>query len=127
MLKQRNTPQRNAIETTVRQSKRPLSVDEILVLARKQVATLDQATVYRNLKRFIEEGWLIRVATPDHGVFYELAEGGHHHHFHCRDCERIFDMPGCGLNSEKQAPSNFQVEDHDVFLYGLCPDCSRIP
>lgn len=120
----RNTLQRTAIETAFRQSTRPLSVDEVLAWARKRVPSLDQATVYRNLKRLVEEEWLKRITLPSKGVFYEKADDTHHHHFHCRRCERTFDLPGCGLIPEKQAPADFQIEDHDVFLYGLCPNCS---
>jgi Fur family ferric uptake transcriptional regulator len=123
MAKIRHTPQRDAIEAAFNQAQRPLSVDEVLEYAREQVGSMDPATVYRNLGRLVEEGWLNRLTLPAKGVVYELRQKGHHHHFHCRQCDRTFDLPGCGLRPDKQAPADFQVEDHDVFLYGLCPQC----
>ena len=123
MAKIRHTPQRDAIEAAFKKAQRPLSVEEVLVSAREQVGSMDPATVYRNLGRLVEEGWLSRLTLPAKGVVYELRQKAHHHHFHCRQCDRTFDLPGCGLSPDKQAPSDFQVEDHDVFLYGLCPQC----
>ena len=123
MTIKRHTPQRDAIEAAFKQAQRPLSVDEVLEYARKLVGAMDPATVYRNLGRLVEEGWLARITLPAKGVVYELRQKEHHHHFHCRRCDRTFDLPGCGLNPDKQAPADFQVEDHDVFLYGLCPRC----
>ena len=95
------------------------------MLAREQSVSMDQATVYRNLGRMVEEGQLERVTLPSKGVLYELTHTAHHHHFHCRNCDRAFELPGCGLNPAQQAPQDFLVEKHDVFLYGLCPSCVK--
>ena len=127
MTKMRNTPQREAIEAVFEKTQRPLSVDEVLALAREQIKSVDPATVYRNLGRMVEEGWLERVTLPSKGVLYELKHTEHHHHFHCRSCDRAFELPGCGLNPTQQAPRDFLVEKHDVFLYGLCPGCVKSP
>jgi len=124
MTKMRHTPQRNAIEAVFSSVQRPLSVDEVLELAREQVKSMDPATVYRNLGRMVEEGWLERITLPSKGVLYELKQKAHHHHFHCRRCDRAFEIQGCGL-SPKLAPPGFLVEDHDVFLYGTCPECVK--
>ena len=119
----RNTTQRTAIEQVFRQHKRPLGVDEVLEYGRKHVASLNQATVYRNLKLLIDKGWLNRISHPSIGTLYELSGKGHHHHFHCRECNRAFDLPGCALNEEEAAPDGFIVEDHELFLFGVCPSC----
>ena len=125
MKKTRHTPQRSAIEAAFRKVRQPLSVEEVLALARAQIGSLDPATVYRNLGRMVEEGRLARVTLPSKGVVYELTHEAHHHHFHCRSCDRAFELPGCGLNPAQQAPRDFVVENHDVFLYGLCPQCKE--
>lgn len=127
MTRTRHTPQRDAIQEAFSTAQRPLSIDEVLELARAQVGSMDPATVYRNLGRMVEEGRLSRVSLPVKGVVYELTHRKHHHHFHCRRCDRAFELPGCGLTPTQQAPPDFVVEDHDVFLYGLCPECSATP
>ena len=87
------------------------------------VESLNQATVYRNVKLLLENGWLKQVCHPSLGTLYERTGKGHHHHFHCRVCNRVYDLPGCALNEREAAPSGFLVEDHECFLFGVCPAC----
>ena len=119
----RNTPQRKAIEQVFKQHERPLSVDEVLTYGQKFVESLNQATVYRNLKILIDAGWLKRIFHPSLGSLYERTGKGHHHHFHCRRCNRAFELPGCALKEDEAAPNGFIVEDHEIFLFGVCPSC----
>jgi Fur family ferric uptake transcriptional regulator len=119
----RITTQRKAIEQVFREHERPLGVDEVLKFGRKIVESLNQATVYRNLKLLIDDGWLNRISHPSLGALYERAGRAHHHHFHCRECNLAFELPGCALK-EDAVPDGFVVEDHDIFLFGICPSCA---
>ncbi len=121
----RNTTQRTAIEQVFRQNGRPLGVDEILKYGRTLVASLNQATVYRNLKILIDDGWLKQISHPILGSLYERSGKGHHHYFYCRGCNHAFDLPGCALKEEGAAPDGFVVEDHEIFLFGVCPSCAE--
>ncbi len=119
----RNTIQKTAIEKVFRQHERPLGIDEVVTYGRELVKSLNQATVYRNLKILIEDGWLERIAHPVLGVLYERTGKGHHHHFYCRECDLTFDLPGCPVNEDDATPEGFIVEDHELFLFGICPSC----
>lgn len=121
---QRKTSQRTAIEQVFLNEDRPLAIGEILRLGRTLVESLNQATVYRNLKLLVDGGWLRQINHPTMGPLYERSGKAHHHHFHCRDCNRVFELPGCPLNQEDAAPDGFIVEDHDIFLSGVCPSCA---
>ena len=121
---QRKTSQRTAIEQVFLDEDRPLSIGEILRLGRTRGESLTQATVYRNLKLLADSGWLRQINHPTMGPLYERTGKAHHHHFHCRDCNRVFELPGCSLNHEDAAPEGFIVEDHDIFLFGVCPSCA---
>jgi Fur family ferric uptake transcriptional regulator len=121
----RNTAQRMAIERVFRQHDRPLGVDEVLAFGRELVESLNQATVYRNLKLLVSDGWLKRFSHPALGTLYERTGKDHHHHFHCRSCNRAFELPGCALKEDGLAPEGFVVENHEVFLFGVCPSCGR--
>ena len=121
----RDTQQRAAIEAVFKQHDRPLTVDEILVYGQKIVESLNQATIYRNIKILVEQGSLTRIYHPDVGVLFEQSKKEHHHHFHCRSCRRIFDIPGCHLSQNKLSPLGFIMEAHDVFFFGLCPNCTQ--
>jgi Fur family ferric uptake transcriptional regulator len=119
----RNTTQRTAIQEVFRQKDRPLGIDEILQRGRRIVESLNQATVYRNLKLLVERGWLRKINTPELGTLYERAGKAHHHHFQCRSCDQLFELPGCALNEKKFTPPGFVAEGHEVFMFGVCSSC----
>jgi Fur family ferric uptake transcriptional regulator len=121
---QRKTSQRSAIEQVFLDEERPLGIDEILQQARAQVASLNLATVYRNLKLLLDKGWLSQINHPTMGTLYERSGKGHHHHFHCRGCNRVYELPGCSFNHNAAAPEGFVVEDHAIFISGMCPSCA---
>jgi len=120
---QRKTSQRQAIQEVFRQNERPLGIDEILQAGRQTVVSLNQATVYRNLKLLLEQGWLKKIDRPASGALYERAGKEHHHHFQCRSCDRLFELPGCALNEKKVTPPGFVTDGHEVVLFGLCSSC----
>jgi Fur family transcriptional regulator, ferric uptake regulator len=122
----RKTVQRDAIQEVFLRKNRPLRVEEILEFGRSAVESLNQATVYRNLKLLVESGWLRAIHHPEAGTLYERAEKEHHHHFHCRSCDRVFELPGCALNERKSTPPGFIAEGHEVFLFGLCSSCRKV-
>ncbi|MEW6260897.1 MAG: transcriptional repressor [Thermodesulfobacteriota bacterium] len=121
----RNTSQREAIKAVFRKERRALGIDEVLIGGQRMVKTLNQATVYRNLKLLVEEGWLKKWHHPIKGTIYEPSDLAHHHHFHCRICEHIYEIEGCLLDPSAKAPQGFLTEAHDVFLYGVCPSCRK--
>ena len=121
---QRKTVQREAIQEVFLQAGRPLRLENILEHGRLLVPSLNQATVYRNLKLLVESGWLTQEQHPTLGAIYERSDREHHHHFYCNACDRIYELPGCPLNMAA-TPEGFVVEGHEIFLSGLCPACVR--
>ena len=81
------------------------------------------ATVYRSLRRGVEEGQLISVELESGSIRYEMANLDHHHHFLCSDCSRAFDVEGCVRNLEKLLPSGFEMTKHEIPLYGRGAEC----
>ncbi len=123
---ERNTRQRSAIRDAIAQADRPLLPQEVLDAAQQQVPGLGIATVYRNLKALVDEGELQPVNLPGENPRFELAGRHHHHHFQCRQCDRVFDVHACPGDLSALAPQGFTVEDHDLTLYGRCKDCAPI-
>jgi Fur family transcriptional regulator, ferric uptake regulator len=119
----RKTRQRDALRAIFESSERPLSVDELLDAASKRVDGLGVATVYRAVGALMESGWIAAVEIPGEPTRYERADKGHHHHFQCEKCDRVFDVAGCGDNLRKLAPPKFRVKEHALTLYGLCANC----
>jgi Fur family transcriptional regulator, ferric uptake regulator len=121
----RQTRQRDALKETLSRAERPLSVEELLEGAARRVDGLGVATVYRAVAALLEAGWIHAVEIPGEPKRYERSDKGHHHHFCCEQCDRVFDVSGCPDGVRKLAPPKFRVRDHSVTLYGLCAACAR--
>jgi Fur family ferric uptake transcriptional regulator len=121
---ERSTRQRAAIVGAIERERRPLSPGEILARAQAEVPGLGTATVYRTLKALVAEGVAVSVALPGEAPRYEPAGAKHHHHFRCRVCERVFEVPGCAKGIRALVPRGFELDDHELVLYGRCRGCA---
>lgn len=101
-----------------------MSPEDVLSAGQSLVPSLGIATVYRNIKALVSEGWLQPVELPGESARYELSMHPHHHHFVCRSCGRAYDVDACPEEVEGLAPEGFVVEMHEVVLYGRCPGCA---
>ena len=120
----RKTEQRDAIRAFLERVGRPVRVDEIVEGAGQTVSGLGPATVYRAVKAGVQDGWLREVAIPGvRALAYEMSGKGHHHHFECRDCGRVYDVDGCPGRLAKLVPPGFEMFDHELILYGRCAEC----
>ena len=122
---QRRTTQREKIQQVFRDAGRPLDVPEAHALASKQLPKLGIATVYRAVNALVADAFLKTVEMPGEAARYELADLDHHHHFHCTGCGKVFDIEGCALKREPAVPAGFEVESHEIILYGRCASCRR--
>lgn len=122
----KNTRQRHAIEAALAGARRPLLPAEILASAQQALPELGLATVYRNLKSLLAAGAIQGVELPGAALRYELAHQPHHHHFQCRRCQQVVDIPGCPPGIATMAPPGFLVDGHALTLYGLCAACSSV-
>ena len=100
-----------------------MSVEDVHASARKVLPNLGIATVYRQLKRLVEEGKARSTELPGKGTVFEPNRDEHHHYFHCRKCGSTFFVAGCPHGIEDYVPKDFLIERHEVILYGLCPGC----
>ena len=119
----RKTQQRRWIRHVFETTRRPLSPQEVLDSARRQIKGLGIATVYRNLKTLNEDGWLRPVEIPGEPTRYEKAGLDYHHYFHCDVCGRVYDVPGSPGDLAEIIPSELKVNRHQVLLFGHCDAC----
>ena len=120
----RRTEQREALRRVLIEADRPLGAQEVFDAARNVVDGLGIATVYRNLKTLVDEKRLVRVSLPGEPSRYEVAGKAHHHHFQCRGCNRVFEVPECASDLRRMTPAGFVLDGHDVVLYGKCRECA---
>lgn len=119
----RNTRQKDAIRAAFVETGRPLSPEEVLSYAQRTVAEVSIATIYRNLKTLVEEGWLVAVELPGEPARYEISGKEHHHHFLCNDCRKVYELEGCVPAMKLKLPRGFRAVGHDLLLHGICAAC----
>ena len=120
---QRYTRQRNAILNAIVAAARPLSPQEIQEAAAQDSPSLGIATVYRTIRMLLEDGAVRAVELPGESPRYEAADLGHHHHFKCTGCQRVFDVQECAADLRKLVPPGFTLQGHEITLYGRCAEC----
>jgi Fur family ferric uptake transcriptional regulator len=119
----RHTRQKDAIRRAFSDADRPLSLEEALTAAQQHHRGLGIATVYRNIKALLEDRWLTTVEIPGDSSRYEVAGKQHHHHFHCIDCGKLYELDGC-VARKPRLPRGFRATGHEFFLYGICASCT---
>ena len=122
---ERDTRQRRAIRKVIEHGDRPMSTQEVLDAAQDAVPSLGMATVYRTIKSLVAEGLVKPVDLPGEAPRYEPAGKHHHHHFHCRACNKVFEIEGCPKDIQHLTPRGFQLEAHELTLYGACSACAK--
>ncbi|MFK7959137.1 MAG: Fur family transcriptional regulator [Phycisphaerales bacterium] len=75
-MTRRRTRQGTAILTAIQAAGRPLAPQEILDAAGQHVDSLSQATVYRQIRRLIDDGTIREVVLPGMPARYELDPAG---------------------------------------------------
>lgn len=118
----RVTPQRRAI-LQVFQGRRDehLSADEVYSRASAIVPELGRGTVYATLAEFSELGVLASVGHPE-PVRYETNIDPHDH-FHCRLCQRLFDVDLGGGGILRRPLDGYELETVSVRGQGTCAEC----
>ena len=119
----RYSPQRETILEILRKAKDHPTAEVIQQRAMEKFPKMSLGTVYRNLKQLEES----------HKISSHVFSGSHHydgnlephHHFFCKDCKKIIDIPiNEPVFSEKLIQDfDISVEGVNLSLTGLCSDC----
>ncbi len=82
---------------------------------------MNRATVYRGLKRLVEDGKAREV--QGHGVtFYEVLVDDHQH-VHCHGCERYIPVHVDRSLLQQAIGMDCEIEHVDIHLTGTCSEC----
>tara|TARA_B100000686_G_scaffold28172_1_gene28187 strand:+ start:389 stop:826 length:438 start_codon:yes stop_codon:yes gene_type:complete len=111
---------------------RPLTIDQVLKLAKGKLA---QSTLYRVIGDLTELGLITEFTTPENTMVVELNsdDGSHHHHIFCKNCGSITDIElndSLELALEKEVAKiekyrSIEIDSHSLELYGTCDDCTN--
>jgi len=120
----KQTPQREALLKALESADRPLTVEDI----RSRMGDRSGIpTIYRNLERFVQEGWAESILGQDQVMrFVRCRSDHHHHHIQCERCGRSVEVEACGLEhalAEMELKTGFRITRHTLNLFGQCPSC----
>ena len=93
---------------------------------RKKIPSLSLATVYNNIKIFVEHG-LLRELSVHRGSLRLESNLDPHHHLVCTNCKAIEDIDESDfqpIRLKKALPKGFTVHRFSVEVLGLCSNCS---
>lgn len=122
----RTTRQREAVCRVFTESKIPLGPHEALHAAQHYVPGIGIVTVYRTIKILLDEGWLVSIELPGRNPLYQRSQAPHQHYFQCRQCVTMVPVKCPARTIKRLAPSGFQLEHHEMILYGLCTNCQGL-
>ena len=124
-------PRMKILEFMEASSIRHHSADDIHSALRDKGEDIGLATVYRVLTQFEAAGLVERHRfesdnqASNQSVF-ELNEKGHHDHIVCVSCgkvEEFYDEMIETRQREIASSKGYEVTDHSLTLYGMCPLC----
>ena len=125
-MNSRNTNQKKIILETLIEAKTHPTIDELYKLISEKKVSIGRATLYRNLKKFIEENKIKVIKTKKGLIRYDY--NSNHIHYECLNCEEIFDIYDdefINLLNSRKWNENKKIIDYNFTIYGYCDDCNK--
>jgi len=119
------THQRRVVYESVVASHGHRSPEQIYAAVRKRIPSISLATVYNNLRLFVEHG-LLREVTPHASTLRVDGNLKPHHHLVCSRCKTVQDIEGDFINLKqisRQLPDGFDLTQPLVEVFGVCRRC----
>lgn len=104
------------------------SADEVLQQLQARQVSLSRASVFNVLSDLTGAGLVMLCDAGPGRTLYEAFDHWHHH-FVCRKCQCILDVP-CTLGEKPclhpaLPGEGYQVDEAQVIFRGLCPACTK--
>ncbi len=124
----RVTPQRLALYANLRQRQDHPTAEDLCLTLQEEGQRVVLATVYNSLQALREVG-LVREVLLEEGVSRYDANVAPHHHFRCRCCGHIEDLPWglFGSLTEAVLRPGLHPERYEVTVQGVCDRCHPRP
>ena len=125
------THQRAVIFEAVVSAPGHYSPEQIYAAVKRRIPSVSLATIYNNLRVFVEKG-LLREVTPHASTLRVDGNLESHHHLVCTRCKTVQDITGDFITDNvidfkrlaRLAPGGFDLSEPLIEVFGLCPRCS---
>ena len=103
-----------------------VSAEDVYKLLLQNGEEIGLATVYRVLTQFEQAGLVARHNFEGGHSVFELASDDHHDHIVCVKCGKVEEFADEQIEERQEEVAKkmgFELTDHHLNMYGLCPDC----
>lgn len=122
----RLTGPRTAVVDAVLRHQRPFTAEQLVAELSDGETAIGRATVYRTLEVLASMDVLTRIVSPDGHPSYISGAPGHRHHLLCQVCGTTVTFTACPMSdliSTLADETQFQIKDHTLEVFGVCPMC----
>jgi Fur family peroxide stress response transcriptional regulator len=119
------TPQRYAIYKYLVSTKSHPSAEMIYEKLLPDYPTMSLATVYKTVKTLIGIGMVQELNVGEDNFRFD-ANVNKHPHIVCQSCGRVDDIENVDfsyLNKEAEKYTDYHINEHQLYFYGLCSKC----
>ena len=120
------TPQRLEI-IKVLETMGHVNIDTLYIELRKNFPSISLSTIYKNINKMIEKGFLSEVKLSGQKNMYELIKE-HHSHVVCTRCKSMIDIHVnvSEVLHKAQDISHYNLNESSLTFHGLCPQCVSV-
>ncbi len=125
-MKSRNTKQKELILEVLKNTKMHPTIYELADMIATKDSTIGQATIYRNIKKFVNDGIIYVVKTKNGIDRYDYYNN--HIHFECLTCGTIYDIYDekiFKILQKKFQNNELNIQNYNITLDGYCKSCQK--
>ncbi|MDX2445953.1 MAG: Fur family transcriptional regulator [Desulfobacterales bacterium] len=124
----RMTPQRQAVLEILTTSDTHPTVDQIYERVRVDFPMTSRATVYKTISLAKEMGAVMELEFSKVRNRYDGKRPYPHTHVICTKCKQVMDADDIETKALKQQiirKTGYQIVNHRIDFFGICPDCQK--
>ena len=111
---------------------RQFTIDEMIEGLNREGHNVAQSSVYRLMKKLVEEGVVRRHSKEDSRQYvYQIIESEECHshlHLQCTECGKLVHLSHEATKEARQwmqGATGFELDQEKTYLYGKCKDCKK--
>jgi len=121
-------PRLKILEILGKSSQRHMTAEDVYKALLAAGEEIGLATVYRVLTQFEAAGLVERHNFEGGQAVFELSEGDHHDHLLCVKCGRVDEFVDDTIERRQHSIAEkfgYEITDHCLYIYGVCPECQE--